>query len=93
MKYPIQMGLIIVCLLTLTGCFVPTAGRQMVTREVVWAKMGTPARITDEREIRVLVPDGEGGWLPGRAKLTGMVTIDEPTLDYYRSLHAERKEP
>jgi hypothetical protein len=48
--------------------------------------MGTPARIVDERPVRVLVPNGEGGWLPGEARLTGMVAIDEPTLEYFQGL-------
>jgi hypothetical protein len=51
--------------------------------------MGTPARIVDERPVRVLVPDGNGGFLPGTARLQGMVALDEPTLEYYRRLYAQ----
>jgi hypothetical protein len=60
-----------------------------VDREIVWAQMGTPARIVDERLVRVLVPDGKGGWLPGEARLTVMVAIDEPTLKYFQGLKGE----
>ena len=71
--------------LTLTGC-----ARFAETRTVVWARMGTPARITDERPIEVLVPTTNGGWEPATAKLTGMVALDEPTLDLYQQQDAER---
>ena len=71
--------------LALTGCGI-FPERVATTREVVWAQMGTPARIVDDRTLRVLVPDGKGGLLPGDAKLTGMIAIDEPTLEYYRVL-------
>jgi len=74
----------------LTGLLVLAAlqscTRWAVDREVVWAEMGTPARIVDDREVRVLVSDGEGGFLPGRAVLKGMVALDEPTLQYYQKL-------
>jgi hypothetical protein len=40
--------------------------------------------------VRVLVPDGEGGWLPGEGRLTGMVAIDEPTLEYFQGLEGDR---
>jgi len=73
----------LVLMLGLSGC-----ARLAETRTVIWAKMGTPARIVDERAVRVLVPDGEGGWLPGEARLTGMVAIDEPTLEYFQGLES-----
>ena len=75
---------LLVAWLCLTGC-----ARLAETRTVVWAKMGTPARIVDEREIKVVVPDGEGGWLPGYGRLTGMVALDEPTLEYLQDLDKE----
>ena len=77
-------ALILLSSLALSGC-----GRWAVDREVVWARMGTPACIVDERPVRVLVPDGDGGFLPGQANLVGMVAIDEPTLEYYRRLDAQ----
>jgi len=54
--------------------------------------MGTPARIVDDEKVEVLVPDGHGGWNPGKASLSGMVAIDEPTLEYYRALDQKRSE-
>ena len=77
--------LLLIVSLALTGCGI-FPERVALSREVVWAQMGTPARIVDDRTIQVVVPDGKGGWLPGEARLQGMVAIDEPTLDYYRSL-------
>ena len=74
----------LVLMLGLSGC-----ARLAETRTVIWAKMGTPARIVDERPVRVLVPDGEGGWLPSEARLTGMVAIDEPMLEYFQGLEAK----
>ena len=71
--------------LGLSGCAVSTSGG-VRTVEVTWAKMGTPARIVDEHKIKVLVPDGNGGWTPGAGSLSGMIAIDEPTLEYYRDL-------
>jgi hypothetical protein len=78
--------------LGLTGCV--TLGPR-AERETTWAKMGTPARIVDQRKIDVLVPDGKGGWQRSTAVLAGMCVLDEPTLDYYRGLDAEkvRREP
>jgi len=73
--------LILSCLPVLNGC-----SRWAVDREIVWAQMGTPARIVDERPVRVLVPDGKGDFLPGTARLQGMVALDEPTLEYYRRI-------
>jgi len=87
--------LLLIASLALTGC-ASFLGRQVpervaLSREVVWAQMGTPARIVDDRPIQVVLPDGKGGWLPGEARLQGMVALDEPTLDYYRSLDAAAK--
>lgn len=81
---PAALTSLLIGLLTLTGC-----ARFAETRTVVWARMGTPARITDERPIEVLVPtapgpDGKAGWEPATAKLTGMVALDEPTLEVYQ---------
>jgi hypothetical protein len=59
--------------------------------------MGIPARIVDERLVRVLVSDGKGGFLPGSARLQGMVALDEPTLTYYQRIDingvGDRPEP
>jgi hypothetical protein len=73
--------------LALSGCALgPT-----VERETIWAKHGTPGRIVDQREVEVLVPV-EGRWVRSRAVLAGLVVLDEPTLEYYRSLDARRSE-
>lgn len=80
MRYRTLTALTLLFSLTLTGCT-----RWALAREVVWAEMGTPARIVDDRLINVLVPDGEGGLMPGQARLQGMVAIDEPTLKYYQT--------
>ena len=76
---PVALMSLLIGSLTLTGC-----ARFAETRTVVWARMGTPARIIDERPIEVLVPTAKGGWEPATATLTGMVALDEPTLDLYQ---------
>lgn len=81
-----MLALLIVPMLALTGCL-----RFAETRTVVWAKMGTPAKIVDDRQVLVLTPDGEGGWKPGRADLSGMIAIDEPTLEYFQGLEAKEQ--
>lgn len=85
MKFMMRMLLLLTLTLSLPGC-VASASRPLKTNEITWAKMGTPARIVDEQKVKVLVPDGQGGWTPGKGKLAGMVAIDEPTLEYYRAL-------
>jgi len=84
--------LLLIVSLALTGCGI-FPERMALSREVVWAQMGTPARIVDDRPIQVVLPDGKGGWLPGEARLQGMVALDEPTLDYYRKLDASERAP
>ncbi|MBA3935833.1 MAG: hypothetical protein H0X38_00050 [Planctomycetes bacterium] len=84
--------LLLIVSLALTGCGI-FPERVALSREVVWAQMGTPARIVDDRPIQVVLPDGKGGWLPGEARLQGMVALDEPTLDYYRNLDAAGIQP
>jgi len=86
-----KMLLLLMCTLLLPGC-VASASRPLKTNEITWAKMGTPARIVDEQKVKVLVPDGQGGWSPGKGNLSGMVAIDEPTLEYYRALDQKGKE-
>ncbi|GDY15010.1 hypothetical protein LBMAG53_39470 [Planctomycetota bacterium] len=73
------LALLLIASLALSGCF-----RFAETRTVIWAKMGTPARIVDDRLIEVLVPTSDGGWEPGFANLSGMVALDEPTLELYQ---------
>ncbi len=90
MRSKILWLLLLIASLALTGCGI-FPERVALSREVVWAQMGTPARIVDDRPIQVVLPDGKGGWLPGEARLQGMVAVDEPTLDYYRSLDAATK--
>ena len=91
MKYTIRTLLILLCTPALSGC-VTLPSQRVNEREVTWAKMGTPARITDDHQNEVLVPDGKGGWLPGSASLKGMVAIDEPTLEYYQALDKTQRE-
>lgn len=84
MKHLLPLLLILLALPALTGC-----NRFAETRIVIWAKMGTPARIVDDRPVQVLVPTTAGGWEPGFATLSGMVALDEPTLELYqRNDHA-----
>lgn len=87
MRSAILLLLLVIASLALSGCEL-FPERVALNREVVWAQMGTPARIVDDRPIRVVLPDGKGGWMPGEARLLGMVALDEPTLDYYRTLDA-----
>lgn len=87
MQSVILLPLLVIASLALSGCEL-FPERVALSREVVWAQMGTPARIVDDRSIRVVLPDGKGGWMPGEARLQGMVALDEPTLDYYRKLDA-----
>lgn len=61
------------------------------TFEVTWARMGTPARIVDDTPVRIQIPDGSGGWTPSQADLSGMIALDEPTLEYYQGLDAKAK--
>jgi len=91
-KFTIKMLLLLALTLSLPGC-VASASRPLKTNEITWAKMGTPARIVDEQKVKVLVPDGQDGWIPGRANLAGMIAIDEPTLDYYRALDLKQPKP
>ena len=84
MKHVILEVLVAATLLVPSGCVLSGAS----TREVTWAKMGTPARIVDKRPVAVMLPDGEGGWMPGTADLSGMVALDEPTLEHYQALDA-----
>lgn len=63
-------------------------------RETVWAKMGTPGRVVSKSTVEVLVPvnrDGKIVWERGHADIQGMVVLDEPTLEYYQKLAAEKK--
>ena len=65
-------------------------------RDTTWAKMGTPAKIVDERQIEILIPDGvdekkQPKWKRSKGRLEGMCTIDEPTLEYYRELDRKVK--
>jgi hypothetical protein len=79
-----QTALILASLLALSGCGLTIGPR--AERETIWAKMGTPGRIVDQRRVDVLVPDGQGGWQRSSAVLAGMCVLDEPTLEYYRQL-------
>lgn len=83
----LKVLLILTFLLILSGCGV-LPERVAIERQVVWAKMGTPARIVDNQKIKVLVKDSSGSWITAEASLQGMVAIDEPTLEY---LQKEKK--
>ena len=74
--------------LALTGC-----SNLATYREIVWAQMGTPGRIVDQRPVKVLVLDEKDGWIAGDAVLSGMVAIDEPTLDYLREQEERNRGP
>jgi hypothetical protein len=88
MKRAMLEILILLGLPALSACGV-TLGPQAV-RETTWARMGTPGRIVDDREVEVLVPDGAGGWKRSSARLEGLCVLDEPTLEYYRGLDAKQ---
>ena len=85
MKRVILEVLVAATLLVPSGCVLSGAS----THEVTWAKMGTPARIVDRRPVEVMLPDGQGGWMSGTADLSGMVALDEPTLEHYQALAPE----
>ena len=82
MKRSIFTLLAVTLLLAPTGCTLFSER----THEIVWAKMGTPARIVGSEPVKVLVPQGDGKWTPVEADLSGMMAIDEPTLEYLKSL-------
>lgn len=84
MNRSILAALAATCMLAQTGCTL-FAER---THEIVWAKMGTPARIVDDRPVKVTVPRDDGTWSPMEADLSGMVALDEPTLEHYQDLDA-----
>lgn len=67
--------LLLALLLVLTGC-------DRISREstVIWAKMGTVGKIVDGDDCIVLIMVGDE-YIPVEADLTGMVAIDEPTLE------------
>jgi hypothetical protein len=88
MKRALRAILLLAGTLALTGCGL-TLGPQ-AERVTIWAKMGTPGRVVDNRKVDVLLPDGKGGWQRSTAVLAGMCVLDEPTLDYYRGLDAEK---
>ena len=79
----LKVLLILTLLLILSGCEV-LPERVAIERQVVWAKMGTPARIVDNQKIKVLVKDSSGSWITAEASLQGMVALDEPTLEYFQ---------
>ena len=80
MRSKILLVLLPTISLVLSGCVAS------VERQIVWAQMGTPARIVDQRPVKVLIAGDQDGWLPGSGRLAGMVAIDEPTLRYYQDL-------
>jgi len=67
---------LMISMLILTGC-----ERVSVERQVVWAKMGSIARIVDDRKIKVMIKDSTGSWITADASLQGMVAVDEPTIN------------
>jgi hypothetical protein len=78
----LTVGLLLLTLPGLTGCAV-TLG-PVTERETIWARMGTPARIVDQRPIDVLVPDGKGNWKRTQAVMGGMMGLDEPTFEVFQ---------
>jgi hypothetical protein len=89
MRHAIRLALALTCTLTLSGCSISLG--PVAERETTWAVMGTPARIVDERKLEILVPDGKGGWQRSTGVLKGQMSLDEPTLEYYRQLHEKTK--
>jgi hypothetical protein len=95
-KAKIQVGLIILCSLTLSGCV--SLGPKEIVKEIEFTrvKMGTPAYVVNEagkpQIVRAQVMGQDGKLSLGKIDANGMVLIDEPTLDYYRALHAKTRE-
>lgn len=93
-----KLILIIACMLTPIGCLSISSPTQPA-REVNYTrvKLGTPAYVVSEagkpQVVRVQIKNQETDKLEaGKMDANGMVLIDEPTLDYYRALHAKTKE-
>lgn len=76
------LTLMFIC--SLQGCSVISAGNESHT---YWAKMGTPAKIVDIKEIKIIIKDENGKEQVSNASLNGMMSIDQPTLEYYLQLH------
>lgn len=66
--------------LILSGCGGLTLGPKVETK-IIWETIGTPAQVTDDREIEVLVPDAGGKKAVGRVNPAGRMLIDRPTYD------------
>jgi len=94
-KAKIRAGLITLCSLILSGCV--SLGPKESVKEVEFTrvKMGTPAYVVNEagkpQIVRAQVMGSDGKLTLGKIDANGMVLIDEPTLDYYRALHAKTK--
>lgn len=93
-----KLILIPACTLILTGCL-SISGPTQPAREVNYTrvKLGTPAYVVNDagkpQVVRVQIKNQETDKLEaGKMDANGMVLIDEPTLDYYRALHAKTKE-
>lgn len=85
----LRIALVLVSLLTLTGCgiFSPAAPE----RRTVWAQIGTPGRIIDDKPIAHLVKDDEGNLQPSKGIMRGMVAIDEPTYQLLMKVYNDSK--
>ena len=63
--------------------------------EYTRVKLGTPAYVVNEagkpQIVRVQIMN-EGKLVAGKMDANGMVLIDEPTLEYYKSLHEKEKQ-
>ncbi len=87
--------LLLTCLLTLTGCMNPFRPPQ-TERQTQWARMGIPGYVTEEKPGKpqvatILIRDENGKLVPSKARIDGMVVLDEPTFEYYRKLDAEKR--
>lgn len=88
-----QTILTIAGMLLLSGCV--SLGRPETVREVHFTrvKMGTPAYVVNEvgkpQIVRAQIMV-EGKLEVGKVDANGMVLLDEPTLDYYRALDAQK---
>lgn len=84
-----KIALILTISLMLTGCgvFSPPSPE----RRTVWAQIGTPGRIIDDRPVQHLVKDEAGNLQPSKGIMRGMVAIDEPTYQLLLKSYQDAK--
>lgn len=84
MKHPALVILALMFICSLQGCSLISANNESHT---YWAKMGTPAKIVDTKEVKIIIKDENGKDQISNASLNGMMSIDQPTMEYYQTLH------